>query len=351
MKEKIYFITSSIIGIISLLYNNIINLDELIKEEIANVDNILNNDTLNMLSNPHYYYFLAIIGISLFLSIIIIFLTKKETKYRTFLLTSSIILIFTSSSTVLLLIPLINLFFISNIPKPEKIKKEMPILDKKIVTKKIIIKSILLIIIYLFINFFLMDLILFFIKNPSAHFNMFLNIITDIFLFVLTISLFYQELIYSFKLLIQNFSSYSKYIFKNFGFLLLANIGCSLIIMLFTHEISTSQNQIALNNLPFWYLLPAASIYAPLVEEVVFRGCFRNLIKNDKLFLIISALSFGFLHTIGQEATIINTLLYALPYIAMGFVLAYTYKKSGNIATNTTLHALNNFLSSMLSFL
>ena len=351
MKEKIYFVISSIIGIVSLIYTNIIKMDDLIANEIASGEAYLNNDMIKALSNPHYYYFLTILGIVLFLSIIVISLTKKEIKHRTFLLVASIILLFTSSNTILLLIPLVNLFFISNIPKPEKVKKEMPILEKETVTKKIIIKSILLVIIYLFINFFFGDILSIFVKNASSTFNLFLNILTDVFLFILTIILFYHELSTGFKLLFKNFSSYVPYIFKNFGFLLLANIGCSLIIMLFTHEISTSQNQIALNNLPFWYLLPAASIYAPIVEEVVFRGCLRKLIKNDKLFLTISALSFGFLHTVGQEATIINTILYALPYIAMGFVLAYTYKKSGNITTNISLHFLNNFLSCMISFL
>ena len=118
--------------------------------------------------------------------------------------------------------------------------------------------------------------------------------------------------------------------------------------MLLNGEMITSQNQISINSLPLWYLLPASVIYAPIVEETVFRGCLRKLIKDDNLFIIISGACFGLLHTIGQEANIINTLVLALPYMAMGMVLAYTYIKSNNISTNIVIHSANNLLGCLI---
>ena len=314
MKKKYYFIFSSFIGIISLIYTNIINVSHLINLEVENVKNFLNEDLLNKISNPMYYYFLACIGILIFLAIIIIFISKKEEKYRTFLIVVSIILFFISSNNILLLIPLINLYFISAIPKISKAKKEIPIIENNLITKKDILKCLLLIIIYIGINFFLGKIILKIININSTNFRIIFNISVDIFLFIFTIILFYKELINDFKIFFKNFSSYINFILKNYGLLLLANIGVSLLITLFTKEFGTSQNQISLNQLPFWYLFPAASIYAPIVEEVVFRGCFRKLIKNDYLFLLLSAVSFGLLHTVGQEANLLNTILYSLKF-------------------------------------
>ncbi len=347
MREKIYFIISSIIGIINLIYLNIFKVDDLINSELASLKGASENIT-SIISNHNFYYTFAIIGIILFLGMIIFASKNQISKHRAYFVNASTIIFFTSSSTILFLIPIINLFMLRNIPKEEKLKKEMPILTKNEKSNSNIIKSAILMSIYIFVNFILGDIIRLFIQEYTLTFTIIFNLATDIILLFLTISLFYQEFVNSFKTFFENIQSYSQYLLKKYGILLLANIGVSLIIALFTGEISQSQNEVSLNTLPLWYLFPAAIIYAPIVEEYVFRGCLRNLIPNDKVFIIISGISFGLLHTVGQEATLLNTFIYALPYMAMGIVLATTYVKTNNISTNIILHSANNFLSCLL---
>ena len=354
MQNKKYYIISSLIGIFDLIYVYIINVKHLIETEIEYAGNLVNENVLGILNNPAYYYILGLIGILFYLSIMFIIIKKKEVKYKNFLLTANLILlIFFGNNLLLIAIPLVNVYFWCRIPKPtnEEMEKEsIPTLDRPQTNIKETIKALSIIIIYFFIHFLLGNIVFSFIKDTNFN-NLLFNIITDIFLLILVIILFKDELLSGFKLLIKKFKVYAPYILRNYGLLLLVNIGFSLLIALFMKGFQISQNEIGLSTLPTWYLLPAASIYAPIVEEVVFRGAFRRLIKNDTLFIIISGLCFGLLHTIGQEATIVNTLVFGLPYIGMGIILAYTYKKTNNITTNISIHFLNNFLATILKAL
>ena len=93
-------------------------------------------------------------------------------------------------------------------------------------------------------------------------------------------------------------------------------------------------------------------IWAPIVEESIFRGLIRRFMpNNDKLFILVSAVLFGLLHTIGQEANLYDTLVQSLQYVAMGGVMAYTYVKSNNICTNIGVHFCQNTLASVLMIL
>ena len=104
-------------------------------------------------------------------------------------------------------------------------------------------------------------------------------------------------------------------------------------------------------SLPIWYSLPLAIIYAPIVEETLFRGCIRRFIKNDKLFIIVSALVFGLLHTAFSEETIYNALVLAIPYATMGGFLAYIYTKTNNMLCNMSFHCFHNTIAMIISIL
>ena len=88
--------------------------------------------------------------------------------------------------------------------------------------------------------------------------------------------------------------------------------------------------------------IPLAVIYAPIVEESLFRGCLRRFFKNDKVFIIISAISFGLLHTIFSEPNLYNAIVMGIPYMAIGGFLAYLYTKTNNMCTNMAFHAFHN---------
>ena len=112
--------------------------------------------------------------------------------------------------------------------------------------------------------------------------------------------------------------------------------------MTFLGAKAESGNQEALKTLPLWYLIPSAIIFAPIVEEAVFRGSLRRFIKNDVAFIIVSALTFGLLHTFLSEEGLYSIIVQSINYVAMGGALAYSYTKTNNIYTSMMVHAFQN---------
>lgn len=118
-------------------------------------------------------------------------------------------------------------------------------------------------------------------------------------------------------------------------------------------DINISENQETINlyttSAPILMLL-TSSITTPFVEEGIFRLGISKIIKNKHLFIIISGLVFGFLHIFPTDLNITYALISSIPYVTMGMVLAYIYKKEDNIYYPIILHGLNNFISMILFF-
>lgn len=85
-------------------------------------------------------------------------------------------------------------------------------------------------------------------------------------------------------------------------------------------------------------------IYAPLTEELIFRKSIRNITNNKYLYILISGLVFGGLHTISSISTLLD-LIYLIPYCALGFIFAALYTKTDNIFSTITAHAFHNGLA------
>ena len=172
-----------------------------------------------------------------------------------------------------------------------------------------------------------------------------IEIVFNLIMIVLCILVFYNELRYNFKIFRANFGTYIRFILPRLGIAYLFLFAASMLSVLVTKN-AVSANQGAVESLPLYYMLPAVIIYAPIVEEILFRGVFRRFIKNDLLFIIISALSFGVLHTIG-ESSILNVFVMALPYSVLGAYLSYMYVKTNNIFASIISHAFFNTVSSI----
>lgn len=118
-------------------------------------------------------------------------------------------------------------------------------------------------------------------------------------------------------------------------------------------DINISENQETINlyttSAPILMLL-TSSITTPFVEEGIFRLGISKIIKNKHLFIIISGLVFGFLHIFPTDLNITYALISSIPYVTMGMILAYIYKKEDNIYYPIFLHGLNNFISMILFF-
>lgn len=203
-------------------------------------------------------------------------------------------------------------------------------------------------------------------------------------------------------------SVYLKSIMIGFLFLLITKFVSAYVVTiisnLFNIEITTADNQAIIEkmvkSMPLLITL-SASLFAPISEEVLFRGGIRKLMNNLGVFVTVSGLIFGLMHVTDNivfmleilfigiiinylinnknnkksiilsviaivlilitcgfiynlefgnlilkiKSLNISEVINSISYIALGMYLAYLYIKEDNIIINIGVHALNNILS------
>ena len=92
------------------------------------------------------------------------------------------------------------------------------------------------------------------------------------------------------------------------------------------------------------YMFISAVFIAPFLEEFVFRQGIRNMITNDKIFIIASGLIFGGLHVIGNINSLVD-ILYLIPYSVPGIAFAYMLTKTKNIFIPAGFHFIHNAIT------
>jgi len=159
----------------------------------------------------------------------------------------------------------------------------------------------------------------------------------------------------------ENFAQWSwtirvKEILKHVFYVYLALITINLFISQFTGQV-TSDNQLLIiqvfKEAPL-YIIFVAVIFAPIVEEILFRGIiYRSLryFKFKYVALLISSFLFGFLHV--YESFVIGRYedLWFIPvYMAIGWFMALIYEKSGDILAPIALHMVYNAIAVLTLF-
>lgn len=353
MKRKIYFIATSAIQIAMAIYS-LFKLDDIVtsmSEQFNSLPGGLAERTNSLIQNSGgtYVVFMLTLAIIVNLYIIYLALNDKLLKKRGSVVACLIVSFFTSMSSLTELFAIFNIIVICSIKRespedfPDK-KEKMPFLKKEKVNREKIICAIILLAIY-FSQFLWKHTIP---DNPTS--KAMASILFYILMIVLSISFFKDLLKKSFKAFKENFRAYFQNLIKDIGVFYLAYLGIAFISVLLSKG-SVSVNQENVEALPIWLSFPLAVLYAPIVEETLFRGCLRRFIKNDTLFIIVSAITFGLLHTVFTEATLYNVIVVALPYMAMGGILAYLYVKTNNICTNMALHSFHNTFAMIMSIL
>ncbi|MBR3209328.1 MAG: CPBP family intramembrane metalloprotease [Bacilli bacterium] len=89
------------------------------------------------------------------------------------------------------------------------------------------------------------------------------------------------------------------------------------------------------------YTFASAVFMAPIIEELIFRFCFKAMIKNNVLYIMISGLIFGMLHLTGISLNYMYP-LYLMAYAASGFAFSYMMVKTNNIFTSWGFHLMHN---------
>ena len=148
--------------------------------------------------------------------------------------------------------------------------------------------------------------------------------------------------------------NYSNYIKKYFEIYLIGIIlmGLSNTLLQKITPTSLSGNEEAVRKLikllPV-YMTFSTVIFAPIIEEVIFRKTIKNIFGNNVLFVIISGLLFGLLHVTNFKD--MNEIIHSIPYIIMGIDFAYIYYKTKNIFTTITFHSFHNLILLLVQFI
>lgn len=94
-------------------------------------------------------------------------------------------------------------------------------------------------------------------------------------------------------------------------------------------------------------------IYAPLVEELVFRGALYGILEPKLGFWksgLISGIAFGMIHVLDSLlAGNFVDVLYLLQYGAIGVLFCYAYKINQSIYSPIFLHFVNNLVATLVT--
>lgn len=344
LKKKMYYIFYAIMQIILGIYD-CISAKDIIGSQLKKIDfSKFPQEVVDLYSVPfisNIYRCLMIISIIIGIILLIIVLKDKvieKKKLVTGLVIASVFI--TSNFISLLAIGALFCLFSdkqkNDVTKSQVVNKnKLEAVPSSLETGKDRILGIVLIIIY-FAQLIFVPLIYKITNN-----NLLSSILYEIFILGATLLIFKDRYKRDFLYLKNDFKKYVAFAFKHwlmmFGIIMVVAT-----IQVFLGVNGESGNQEALKTLPLLYLIPSTIIYAPIVEETIFRGSIRRLIKNDVVFIITSGVIFGLLHTFLSEDGLYNIIIYSLNYVAMGSCLAYSYVKTNNIYTSMMIHAIQN---------
>ena len=167
--------------------------------------------------------------------------------------------------------------------------------------------------------------------------------ITDLLYVIILILMFKKEIINGLKDLKKNFTDRALLSINCWVVgCLIMTISSMLISLVLKQEVSENESLVRESiKLAPLYMLFTCSIVAPIFEEMVFRRSLYGLIKHKWLFILLSGLSFGLLHVIGNYNSALD-FLYVIPYGAMGCCFAYLLSKTNNITLPIIIHMLHN---------
>ena len=178
--------------------------------------------------------------------------------------------------------------------------------------------------------------------------------------FIIIILLIYKDKIFKdfkdyFKKFFTNFEQSFKYYFIGVIIMMMSNI-----IITFFIQGATAGNEEAvremIDSVPL-YMIFSVSIYAPFVEEIIFRHSIKDCVMaygNNKitryLYIFLSGFIFSILHIIGQTSSYLDY-VFLVPYMSLGLAFSSLYSKTDNIFSSISMHCLHNTFTIILYFM
>jgi len=179
----------------------------------------------------------------------------------------------------------------------------------------------------------------------------------DIGFMIIIFMIYKKELIKDFKEYFkkfrENFETSFKYYFTGLIIMIVSNLS---ITFFFSGAQANNEDAVrSMINLAPLYMIFSVSIYAPFVEELIFRKSikdgFFSLFENNNftkfLYIFISGLIFSSLHVIGMTNSYLDY-LYIIPYLGLGASFAALYYKTDNIFSSISMHSFHNTIAIIL---
>lgn len=339
-KKRLYFIVSSIV-IVLLSIISILNADasrEAMLEIVSNIPGDFGERMASVYNSNTIFIVPSVISIIISVVILIVSLMDKVVSLKSLILGLSIALFVFSGNTFVSIFSIVNIILSATIKggvvKKEKV--EMPKLERFSCGKKGIIGAILCFVVY-FSQSFIPDM-------NSYVFSIFIYLVV---LFIL-LFIFRDNLKRDLSAFKKGYKAYISFVLPRLGAMYILYFITSILCVAINRSMPVNQQQI--EAMPMWFTFPLAAFLAPVVEEILFRGCIRRFIKNDILFIIVSGFLFGLLHTI-SEGSIVGAIFMSIPYSVLGCGFAYIYAKTNNITNNILCHACHNTVVMLLQMI
>ena len=228
------------------------------------------------------------------------------------------------------------------------------------------IKKIIPIIIFIFLLLLMAYLPSTFVKifrintdNLTENTLILYTFICDLIYTLIIFVIYIKDIIKDFKDLKKNFLKIFELSFKYYLIGLFFMIVSNVIITCIFSNANANNEEIIRNYINLYpiYMLFSVSIYAPFVEEMLFRKAIYECFKpykddffNKYMYIILSGLIFAGLHVIGLSDNMVDY-IYIIPYLSLGIAFASLYKKSNNIFSTIMMHSLHNTITIILYLL
>ncbi len=219
--------------------------------------------------------------------------------------------------------------------------------------QRVFTKSLLTIFLFFFSSIFQIIPILIFqinIEHASLLTESYLSLFSQICFICCIMVIYYQELKEELQIFLKdkmkNLDTGFKCWFLGFVVMIVSNL---LIAFLLPKAIAGNEESVQeMIKVSPWISLIGTGLFAPFVEEITFRKAFRNMISNDKLFILISGIIFGGLHVVLSLNSYYD-LAYLIPYCSLGIAFGFAYVKTKNVFTSFVMHALHNTALTLIS--
>lgn len=172
---------------------------------------------------------------------------------------------------------------------------------------------------------------------------------------IVSVMIVRKPLARSFRFFTKSLGQNIKSIFQHVGLIYVANFIMNILI-LFIHGNNTSGNQALVETgfslFPVLYAFTAV-IFAPIVEEILFRGVLYQELRSEKNYwlpVVISSLSFGLIHTLPLflMSNDSSEFLFLIVYSIMGYLMTRAYEKTGTIWASIGVHFMNNLIATLV---